>query len=606
MALRSSPALHGRLSEQAVSVTLPSPRAFVPAAVCVLLLAVHPVGAAPSSLVLEHGVDRIDAWPAVTVLADAGRGLSVEQVLAHRDDFLTPLTPHANLGIRHDAMWLRVPVVVAGGAPGRWALSVDYASIDTIELFVIGPSKEVRQVSLGRRLPFSQRPWPSSVHAAMLELEPGLAYELLLRIQTTSTMAVPLTLSTPARLHAVEARAQALQGLMAGAALCLLVYSLMQWVGLRDPMFLYYALTLAGTTLFFVAYFGMGPQHLWGDNAWLTTRVAPLSVLFGALVGGFLFVDLALRVREIRPWISRGLRAGAAIAALVGAAFAVDLVDYRVAQASATVLGPIPMLLAIPASWARGRRGERIGLYMLAGWGVYAIGALTMVGLLRGLLPVNGWTQHAFQLGSLFEMLLWMLVLGVRTEDLRTVAQRAQVERDALRSLADTDALTGLRNRRGLHDALARVLPDAGPGRLTAIFLLDLDGFKAVNDRLGHDVGDELLVGVGRRLEGMLRPDDVVVRFGGDEFVVVTPGLPGEDAALALALKLQRGFLEPVVAAHESCRVGLTIGYALAPLDGRDASALLRHADSAMYAGKHSGRSCVRYGAPPVPLAVAG
>ncbi len=594
------------MSDHAASVTLPFSRAFVSAAACLLLLAARPVGAAPSSLVLDAGTDTIDAWPAVTVLDDAGRGLSLEQALAHRDDFVAPRTPYANLGVRRDAMWLRVPVVVAAGAPGRWALSLDYASIDRIDLFVVGPPAAVRHLTLGRHLPFSERPWPSSAHAAMLDLEPGQAYELLLRIQTTSTMAVPLSISTPARLHEVEARTQVLQGLMAGAALCLLIYSLMQWVSLRDPMFFYYGLTLAGTALFFVAYFGLGPQHLWGDNAWLTTRVAPLSVLFGSLVGGFLFIDLALRVREIRPWTSLMLRAGAAIAILVGVAFSADLVSYRVAQVAATVLGTVLMLLAIPAACTRSLSGERIGVYMLAGWGMYAIGTLTMAALLRGLLPVNGWTQHAFQLGSVFEMTLWMLILGVRTEDIRAAARRVQAEHAALRSLADTDALTGLRNRRGLHDALERILPLSGPRHLTAIFLLDLDGFKAVNDRLGHAAGDEVLVAVGRRLEALLRPEDVIVRFGGDEFVVVAPGLAGEDGAVALARKLQRSVREPVVAAHQSCRVGVTIGYALAPLDGRDASTLLKHADAAMYAGKRSGRNCVRHDVPPVPMSAAG
>ncbi len=460
--------------------------------------------------------------------------------------------------------------------------------------------------SLGRNLPFSKRPWPSSVHAVGLELEPGRPYELYLRVETTSTMAVPLTLSTPARFHASEARAQVTQGLMAGAALCLLFYSLTQWVGLRDAMFLYYALSLAGTTLFFVAYFGLGPQHLWGDNAWLTTHVAPLSVLLGGLVGACLFVDRALRVGEIRPWISRGLRAAAAVAGMAGAAFAAGVIDYRVAHLAATVLAPMTMLLAIPAAWIRARGGEPIGVYMLAGWGVYAVGTMIMAGLLRGWLPVTFATQHAFQFGSLFEMLLWMRVLAVRSEDLRAFSRLAQRERDALRSLADTDVLTGLRNRRGLSSTLARVLPGARPGHLTAILLLDLDGFKAVNDRLGHDAGDQLLVGVARRLESMLRPGDVPARFGGDEFVVVVSGLPGEDGARALAHNLQAALSEPLTAAGEPCGVGVSIGYVLAPLDGHDAATLLKKADEAMYAGKRSGRRCVRYRAAATTLAAAG
>jgi diguanylate cyclase (GGDEF)-like protein len=549
--------------------------------------------AAPQTLSLNE--PSLDAWPAVRWLADPQRSLTPEQVLARRGEFVPPPSPHANLGVRRDAVWLLVPVQVPAGGPSRWVLSVDYASIDRIELHVLGAASASPPPVLGRDLPYSQRDWPSSWHAASLELEPGRTHELLLRIETTSSMIVPLTLSTPEAFHAREARAQLLQGLMAGAALCLLLYSLAQWVSLRDSMFLQYGLALAGTTLFFVAYHGLGPQHLWGDNAWLNTRTAPLAVLAG-LVGGFLFIDRALGVREIRPSISLALRAGAIAAATVCIAFAAGLVGYRTAQVSATALGPLPMLLAIPVAWTRARRGERIGVYMLAGWGVYGLATLTMAGLLRGLVPSNFWTQHAFQFGSLFEMVMWMRVLGVRIEDLRSSAQRAHLERDALRSLAHTDALTGLPNRRGLNEALDRVLPACTPTRMTAVYLLDLDGFKPINDRLGHEAGDEVLVGVARRLESLVRASDVVARLGGDEFVVVAAGLPGDAEARALGQKLLDAFRQPFAAGGEDCRVGLTIGYALAPLDGRDALGLLKRADAAMYAGKQAGRHCLRRG----------
>ncbi len=573
--------------------------------IALLLLAAAPARAAPSTLVLGGNANAIDAWPAVTMLADPLRTLSLEHVLARRAAFAPPQVPHANLGIRREAVWLRIPVHTTATATRRWLLAVDYAAIDQIDLYVLNGVQTVRQAALGRAIPFSQRVWPSSKHAVMLEFEPGQRYELLLRVQTSSTMIVPVTLATPEVFHAQEARLQVLQGLMAGAALCLLLYSLTQWVGLRDSMFLHYALSLAGTTLFFVTYFGLGAQHLWGDSDWLSEHAAPLTVLLGALVGGFLFIDRALRVRDIQPLVSHGLRAGATTAALTGGLFAADLIDYRMAQLSATLLGPLPMLLAIPVAWVRARAGERIGAYMLIGWGLYAFGALTMVGLLRGYVPVNFWTQHAFQFASLFEMLMWMRVLGVRIEDLRASAQRAHLERDALRSLAHTDALTSLPNRRGLNEALARTLTDCAPDRVAAVFLIDLDGFKAINDRLGHDAGDELLVNVARRLEATLRSSDVVARLGGDEFVVLATALPDNEAAQRLGQKLLDAFREPLMAGGQLCRVGLTIGYALAPLDGRDTLTLLKRADAAMYAGKQSGRHCLRRGAASAGLATA-
>lgn len=163
-----------------------------------------------------------------------------------------------------------------------------------------------------------------------------------------------------------------------------------------------------------------------------------------------------------------------------------------------------------------------------------------------------------------------------------------------MHSLAQSDPLTGLPNRRGLEAVLARSLAQAGPQRVAAVYLLDLDGFKQVNDRLGHDAGDALLVAVARRLRTCVRASDTVARLGGDEFVVVAEGLAGEDDAAALGRKLLEATDAPFDVAGAACHVGLTIGYALAPVDGGDGAVLLKAADAAMYAGKQAGRRQVR------------
>ena len=128
------------------------------------------------------------------------------------------------------------------------------------------------------------------------------------------------------------------------------------------------------------------------------------------------------------------------------------------------------------------------------------------------------------------------------------------------------------------------------------MYLLDLDGFKPINDRWGHDIGDALLVAVGQRLKSHLRGGDVVARLGGDEFVVLAGNLSDEASALALGQKLLTTFDAPFDAAGQSCEVGLTIGYALAPQDGISADELIKRADAAMYAGKQAGRRCVQRG----------
>jgi diguanylate cyclase (GGDEF)-like protein len=239
-----------------------------------------------------------------------------------------------------------------------------------------------------------------------------------------------------------------------------------------------------------------------------------------------------------------------------------------------------------------------VGLTFLVAWAVYFFSTAIIIGVINGRAPVNFWTLHSFQFGAALDMLLFMRVLGLRTQAIHAAAQRATQERDVMRSLAHTDALTGLPNRRGLHVQLTGALTRCSEHDVLALYLLDLDGFKPVNDQHGHDTGDELLVAVGRRLQACTRSRDVVARLGGDEFVVMTTGLHGEEQARALGQQLLESFRAPFQLAGHHCQVGLTVGYVLAPHDGHDAAELLKLADAAMYAGKQDGKGCVRRGGP--------
>ena len=157
--------------------------------------------------------------------------------------------------------------------------------------------------------------------------------------------------------------------------------------------------------------------------------------------------------------------------------------------------------------------------------------------------------------------------------------------------LAQYDALTDLPNRVLLHDRAQHAIAQARrDGKSLAVMYLDLDGFKAVNDTLGHDAGDLLLVQFAQRLKAAVRASDTVCRQGGDEFVVLVPGLDGVEPACAVARKILAACDAPFDLAGREARVGLSGGIALYPGHGDSFDALSRHADSAMYAAKRGGR----------------
>lgn len=174
------------------------------------------------------------------------------------------------------------------------------------------------------------------------------------------------------------------------------------------------------------------------------------------------------------------------------------------------------------------------------------------------------------------------------------VARRRAVER--LGRLSQYDELTGLANRALLTDRLDRALASARRHRtLVAVMLLDLNGFKPVNDRLGHGAGDRLLRIVADRLSARVRETDTVARLGGDEFAVVIEGLAKAEQAALVARKLLDAVAPPVSLDGDEVSVTASLGVSLYPRDADDPAALLRLADAAMYRAKGQGGNTCRF-----------
>ncbi len=163
---------------------------------------------------------------------------------------------------------------------------------------------------------------------------------------------------------------------------------------------------------------------------------------------------------------------------------------------------------------------------------------------------------------------------------------------EQIRSLAYYDPLTNLPNRRLLEDRLQVALAHAhrNHGRVAVMFV-DLDRFKRINDSLGHEVGDQLLIEIARRLKACLREDDTVARMGGDEFVIVLSEIENEDAPAHAASRLIDSLRKPVVIEGRELVVTTSIGISLYPDDGKDAPTLIKNADVAMYRAKDDGRN---------------
>ncbi|MDH1264396.1 bifunctional diguanylate cyclase/phosphodiesterase [Pseudomonas sp. GD03944] len=161
----------------------------------------------------------------------------------------------------------------------------------------------------------------------------------------------------------------------------------------------------------------------------------------------------------------------------------------------------------------------------------------------------------------------------------------------SLQQIADFDALTNLLNRRGLNQAFAERLRDhAQRGKPLAVMFIDIDHFKRINDSLGHDAGDELLKVIAERLRGALRENDVIARFGGDEFCLLA-SLHSKEEARQLAQRMMLHLKDPISLAGRCMVMTASIGISLFPDDGTTSEELLKHADMALYQSKGSGRN---------------
>ena len=215
--------------------------------------------------------------------------------------------------------------------------------------------------------------------------------------------------------------------------------------------------------------------------------------------------------------------------------------------------------------------------------------------------PGEGVKRHTLELdevllvSAIFCGGLVLFALRRLAEQKRETARRIAAEQE-IRTLAFHDALTGLPNRRQFDEHL-RAAVDALPraGGSHAVLLLDLNGFKRVNDVFGHGVGDEVLIRVSGRLAQSVREGDLVARFGGDEFAVLTCHIAGPEAATGLALRIIESLGPSISAGGSDHAIGAAIGIALAPQDGHDPVELLRKADIALYRAKGQGRSALRF-----------
>ncbi|MGY0651394.1 sensor domain-containing diguanylate cyclase [Luteimonas sp. A537] len=524
-------------------------------------------------------------------------------------------------GFQDGAFWVHARVVNRNPDEPRWLMVQTYPLSDHLDVYLRYPDGHVEHHAGGDTLPFSERAIRYRHPNFMLDLPPGQPVDILFRVQSQSSMQVPLVLYTPGAFTELSRDAQLAIGLYYGILLALFFYNLVLWLVLRDASYFWYLFHISAFGLVLFCLNGLGFEYLWPNNVWLADKSVPLSISL-ALIGMHQFARVFLGLGD--RWPTGNRVSIIAISAFACFGIAAVFVPYRLITpaVSLAVLASIVWITVV--SVVALRKGYRPARLFLLSWSMFLAGTAVFTLVAFGVIPKTFYTEYGVQIGSALEMLFLSVALSYRYASLRNENERivsqanVQLERTVatrtrelqrtldqleqahsrLRESSRRDGLTGLYNRSHFHDAFERLLVACNQDRRPlSLLMVDLDFFKAINDEHGHLVGDDVLRAAARRIGQALRPHEALLaRFGGEEFVIVLPGIDLR-AAVAVAEEVRRAISSAPCESQQgpNVRISGSVGvHTVVPGTIDDIDDALQVADQALYAAKANGRDCVR------------
>lgn len=598
--------------------------------------------------VLEVGTRNVVSVPGASMswLEDTRAEFTIDDVAngSARDRFMRLGDGIPSFGLSNSAIWLRLTVRLPPEDSRDWMLKVDYPLLDHVDLFVpegSGTQTAWRHLLSGNALPFALRPVEVPDLALPLPLRAGAEQTIYLRVQSTSTLTIPVLLITKPALIEEQQERTLVFGAFYGAVLALALYNLLLYIPTRDRTFLIYVAFVTCMGIAMLSYNGFAYKYLWPEAVDWNGR-SPLVLGQLTLALSAFFTRSFLSTRSNAPGIDRFLYLQGMVSVIL-AIGCVGVVTPRFAAHALIfmmLLNAAALLLAFFVCMRMGYRPARWAA--LAGCAL-VVGAVAQALRSLGSIPANFMSLYGVQIGASLQMLLLSFALadrisqvkrekeqaqeqalvakelaldalrrserdlenlvGDRVQELAKLNRALEVEvrvrrhaEDMLRNLAHHDPLTGLPNRTLLKDRFESALASAKRREHSlAILLVDLDNLKSINDTYGHDAGDDLLVGVANAMKTLVRGMDTVARTGGDEFVVLLTDLQDGSGAQEVARKVIQRFAEPILTDKgEELHTSPSIGIAFYPNDGQDLNALIKNADKAMYRAKTEGKNTFR------------
>jgi len=571
---------------------MPSARrngAAVPALCVVLWLLCAPAAQALTAGLLGDASQTVELTPLARF---APGSLSAAAVLSGRVAFASqnPAAEHAI-----STVWMRIPIAGQKRAAGPWVLSLP-RSVTSGEAYV--PAENgYRKLLIGSSIPYMQHVESYVIVGITIDRTAAASGKpVFLHLTYHADSPLWVRADTLRRRMAASFLYRLIDGLFFGVLLAVGLCNLYVAIAVRDrsaAWFVGYVGALIASELVAT---GLGNAYLWPgigfDARW--PGVLTQILAFGTFLG---FTRSFLQTRTAAPAWDRSL-----IAAFVAVVVA-DVCRHAFSggeRFSAIVLLVqfAAMVVTIGAGIVRVRAGYHPARFFVLAFAPAVLGIMANLAY-NVFTPAGNWffAENGVEFGAMAEcvILSFSLLDRIRILDVERSKAEAELLRTAqrnveLKTLATRDPLTGIDNRLAFFEKFEDEIEYARrSGLLLGVLYIDLDDFKAVNDRYGHRVGDILLQIFSRRLKNAVRPTDTVARLGGDEFAVLVTGL-NNVSVLELVQGNVMGILDtPIMVDGALVTVGMSVGAAIFPRDGEEADALIESADHRMYHAKQAG-----------------
>ncbi|WP_167143300.1 diguanylate cyclase domain-containing protein [Pseudomonas sp. OTU750018] len=542
-------------------------------------------------------------------LADPGGTLTLKDIrqvdadFRHRKDL--------SFGYTRGPIWLRLQLRSHTLQARTWRVELDYPSLDEVRLYDVG-SDGIRTSRSGDTVPYSQRSVGHRTPVFDIPLQPGEQRTLYLRVESAGSMTLSGRLMSLSDFEQYSQRGYMVHATYCGVLIALGLYNLLLFLALRERPFLNYVLFMCAFALSVLSLNGLGAQYLWPQAAPWSNRMLPVSLTLAALFSAI----FARSFLDTRQWLPRWDRVLVVLCfATALAVLATLLLPVQRALQTMSLTGlTVTVMLLLTSFVCVGYRVPGARLFALA-WMMLLAGAVLLALRNFAIIPSNFLTLYSMQIGSSLEMILLSFALAARFNELKRqreaalqnnervleerVAERTQALEEANQRLSEQamrDPLTGLANRTALQQHLSQALSrNQRRQELLVVMLIDLDGFKPINDLYGHGFGDLVLAEVAQRLNLQMRESDLAARLGGDEFVMVCESVHSAEAVQQLAERLLDRLNQPMTVEGHTVHVAASIGIALSQEED-DTTTLIRRADAAMYQAKAAGRNRTQFG----------